>query len=130
MAATTPIDERDIAVVAVRALFDDAGGAEHMIIGPNSLTQREQVITIGDVIGRTLRFENAWSAAARLGPPTSPRPSPGLRVRVLGQGQLTTDNVIVQRLVATVIRRLSRQTVVPSRWKSRFPAENRVHPPC
>jgi hypothetical protein len=72
---------------------------------------------------------------------------------VLGQGQLTTDNVIVQRLVATVIRRLSRQTVVPSRlsvvlsrffaenhvfrlkitffaWKSRFPAENRVHPPC
>jgi len=34
---------------------------------------------------------------------------------VLGQGQLTTDNVIVQRLVATIIRRLSRQTVVPSR---------------
>jgi len=54
--------------------------------------------------------------------------------------------VIVQRLVATVIRRLSRQTVVRSRffaenhvfrlkitffaWKSRLSAENRVFPPC
>jgi uncharacterized protein YbjT (DUF2867 family) len=88
-AATAPIDERDIAAVAVRALFDDAtGGAEYMITGPHSLTQREQVITIGDVIGRTLRFEemapddarrdlgfppaaidmllNAWSAAVGL----------------------------------------------------------------
>jgi uncharacterized protein YbjT (DUF2867 family) len=88
-AATAPIDERDIAAVAVHALFDDApGGAEYMITGPQSLTQREQVITIGDVIGRTLQLEeitpddarrelgfpcaaidmllNAWSAAAGL----------------------------------------------------------------
>ncbi len=88
-AATAPIDEHDIAAVAVHALFDDSpGSAEYMITGPQSLTQREQVATIGEVIGRTLRFEeigpddaqrelgfpraaidmllDAWSAAAGL----------------------------------------------------------------
>jgi uncharacterized protein YbjT (DUF2867 family) len=88
-AATAPIDERDIAAVAVRALLDDAhSGAEYVITGPQSLTQREQVLTIGDVIGRQLQFEeitpddarrelgfppaamnmllNAWSAAVGL----------------------------------------------------------------
>ncbi len=88
-AATSPIDERDIAAVAVRALLDDVhSGAEYVITGPQSLTQREQVLTIGDVIGRQLQFEeitpddarrelgfppaamnmllNAWSAAVGL----------------------------------------------------------------
>jgi uncharacterized protein YbjT (DUF2867 family) len=65
-AATAPIDERDIAAVAVRALFDDAtSDSEYMITGPHSLTQREQVITIGDVIGRTLRFEEITPDEAR-----------------------------------------------------------------
>jgi uncharacterized protein YbjT (DUF2867 family) len=64
-AATAPIDERDIAAVAVRALFDDASGAEYMITGPHSLTQREQGITIGDVVGRTLRFEEITPDDAR-----------------------------------------------------------------
>ncbi len=36
-----------------------------MITGPHSLTQREQVITIGDVIGRTLRFEEITPDDAR-----------------------------------------------------------------
>lgn len=65
-AATAPIDERDIAAVAVGALLDDAtGDTEYMITGPDSLTQREQVITIGDVIGRTLRFEEITPDDAR-----------------------------------------------------------------
>ena len=65
-AATAPIDERDIAAVAVRALLDDAtSGAEYMITGPHSLTQREQVIAIGDVIDRTLRFEEIAPDDAR-----------------------------------------------------------------
>ena len=57
-APTAPIHERDIAAVAVRALLE-AGhdGAEYVLTGPQSLTQLEQVITIGDVIGRPLRFE-------------------------------------------------------------------------
>lgn len=56
-APTAPIHERDIATVAVRALLE-AGhdGAEYVLTGPQSLSQLEQVITIGDVIGRSLRF--------------------------------------------------------------------------
>jgi len=65
-AATAPIDERDVAAVAVRALLDDGHtGAEYMITGPQSLTQREQVLTIGDVIGRPLQFEEITPDDAR-----------------------------------------------------------------
>ena len=88
-AATAPIDELDIAAVAVHTLLDDVhSGADYVITGPQSLTQREQVLIIGDVIGRKLQFEeitpddarrelgfppaamnmllNAWSAAVGL----------------------------------------------------------------
>ena len=55
---TAPIHERDIAAVAVRAQLE-AGhdGAEYVLTGPQSLRQLEQVATIGDVTGRSLRFE-------------------------------------------------------------------------
>jgi len=57
-APTAPIDERDIAAVAVRALTEpDHEGAEYVLTGPESLTQLAQVATIGEVIGRQLRFE-------------------------------------------------------------------------
>lgn len=56
-AETAPIDERDIAAVAVRALLDERhDGGDYVITGPESLTQREQVETIGRAIGRDLRF--------------------------------------------------------------------------
>src|ERR1700733_7408480 len=52
---TAPIDERDIAAVAVRALYDDGhAGADYVLTGPQSLSQFEQISTIGRVIGRTL----------------------------------------------------------------------------
>jgi uncharacterized protein YbjT (DUF2867 family) len=55
---TSPIDERDIAVVAVRVLCEDGhAGAEYVLTGPQSLTQFEQVSTIGRAIGRSLRIE-------------------------------------------------------------------------
>jgi uncharacterized protein YbjT (DUF2867 family) len=58
LAQTAPIDERDIAAVAVRALCDDGhAGADYVLTGPQSLTQREQVAAIGDVLGRSLRLE-------------------------------------------------------------------------
>lgn len=57
-AETAPIDERDIAAVAVRALLDERhDGGDYVITGPESLTQRRQVEIIGDAIGRKLRFE-------------------------------------------------------------------------
>jgi uncharacterized protein YbjT (DUF2867 family) len=66
-APTAPIHERDIAAVAVRTLLD-AGheSAEYVLTGPESLTQREQVAAIGNVIGRNLRMEEISPDEARL----------------------------------------------------------------
>jgi uncharacterized protein YbjT (DUF2867 family) len=65
-AATAPVHERDIAAVAVRALCDeDHDGREHVVTGPASLTQREQVQIIGEAIDRPLRFEELSRESAR-----------------------------------------------------------------
>ena len=63
---TAPIDERDIAAVAVRALCEDGHtGAEYVLTGPQSLTHREQISTIGKAIGRSLRIEEITPDEAR-----------------------------------------------------------------
>jgi uncharacterized protein YbjT (DUF2867 family) len=63
---TAPIHERDVAAVAVRALLEDGHeGAEYVLTGPESLSHREQVVTIGEVIGRPLRFEEISPDEAR-----------------------------------------------------------------
>ncbi|HEX4278967.1 MAG TPA: NAD(P)H-binding protein, partial [Bryobacteraceae bacterium] len=55
-AATAPVDARDIAAVAIRALcYDGHAGAEYVLTGPQSLTQREQISIIGSVIGFAAR---------------------------------------------------------------------------
>jgi uncharacterized protein YbjT (DUF2867 family) len=65
-APTAPIDERDIAAVAVRALCEDGhAGAEYVLTGPQSLRQFEQVSAIGRVIGRALRIEEISPDEAR-----------------------------------------------------------------
>jgi uncharacterized protein YbjT (DUF2867 family) len=65
-APTAPIDERDIAGVAVRALCEDGhAGAEYVLTGPQSLSQLEQISTIGSVIGRSLRIEEMTPDEAR-----------------------------------------------------------------
>lgn len=57
-AETAPVDERDIAAVAARALLDDEhAGGDYVLTGPESLSQAEQVCVIGEAIGRPLRFE-------------------------------------------------------------------------
>src|SRR5262245_2847739 len=57
-AETAPIDERDIAAVAARALCDEAhAGGDYVITGPASISQADQVRIIGDAIARQLRFE-------------------------------------------------------------------------
>jgi uncharacterized protein YbjT (DUF2867 family) len=65
-APTAPIDERDIAAVAVRVLCEDGhAGAEYVLTGPESLSQLEQLSTIGRVIGRSLRVEEISPDEAR-----------------------------------------------------------------
>lgn len=57
-AETAPVDERDIAAVAARALLDDGhAGRDYVLTGSESLSQAAQVRAIGDAIGRPLRFD-------------------------------------------------------------------------
>jgi uncharacterized protein YbjT (DUF2867 family) len=65
-AARSLIHEQDIAAVAVRALTSDGhGGAKYVLTGPQALTQAEQVRTIGEAIGRPLRYEEISPEAGR-----------------------------------------------------------------
>jgi uncharacterized protein YbjT (DUF2867 family) len=61
-AETAPVDERDIAAVATRALLDEQHvGGDYVLTGPESLSQAAQVRAIGDAIGRPLQFEELSS---------------------------------------------------------------------
>ncbi|MBO0720470.1 MAG: NAD(P)H-binding protein [Blastocatellia bacterium] len=67
-AAWAPIDERDIAAIAVQALAAQAQthvGAKYYLTGEQSLTQAQQVNIISEAIGRSLRFEEISPGAAR-----------------------------------------------------------------
>lgn len=57
-AETAPVDERDVAAVAVHALLNgQRASADYVLTGPESLSQAAQVGAIGQAIGRPLRFE-------------------------------------------------------------------------
>jgi uncharacterized protein YbjT (DUF2867 family) len=63
---TAPIDPRDIAAVAVRALLEEKSDkAEHVLTGPQSLSHREQLSIIGTVIDRSLQIEEISPDEAR-----------------------------------------------------------------
>ncbi len=65
-APTAPIDQRDIAAVAVHTLCNDGhAGAEYVLTGPQSLSQFEQVSTLGRALGRVLRVEEISPEQAR-----------------------------------------------------------------
>jgi uncharacterized protein YbjT (DUF2867 family) len=57
-AETAPVDDRDVAAVAARTLYQDGHvGGDYVLTGPESLSQAEQVRIIGDVLGRPITFE-------------------------------------------------------------------------
>jgi len=57
-AETAPVDDRDVAAVAARTLYQDGhAGGDYVLTGPESLSQAAQVAIIGDVLGRRIRFE-------------------------------------------------------------------------
>ncbi len=63
---TAPIDPADIAAIGVRALCENGhAGAEYVLTGPESLTQREQISIVGSVLGRALRIEEMTPDEAR-----------------------------------------------------------------
>jgi uncharacterized protein YbjT (DUF2867 family) len=54
---TAPIDERDIAAVAARALTDTRHiGGDYVLTGPAPISHEGQVHAIGEALGRPLRF--------------------------------------------------------------------------
>lgn len=60
------IDERDIAAIAARALVsDELAGRRLDLTGPQSLSHAQLVATIGEVLGRPLRFQEVPPGVAR-----------------------------------------------------------------
>jgi uncharacterized protein YbjT (DUF2867 family) len=55
-AETAPVDDRDVAAVAARTLYEDGHAGDHVLTGPESLSQAEQVGIVGDVLGRRVTF--------------------------------------------------------------------------
>lgn len=57
-AETSPVDDRDVAAVAARTVYEDGHvGGDYVLTGPESLSQAQQVAIIGDVLGRRIEFE-------------------------------------------------------------------------
>lgn len=57
-AETAPVDDRDVAAVAARTLYEDGhAGGDYVLTGPEALSQEEQVRIIGDVLGRRIMFQ-------------------------------------------------------------------------
>ncbi|OEV30511.1 nucleoside-diphosphate sugar epimerase [Streptomyces nanshensis] len=65
-AARSPIDEADVAAVAVRALTTPGhGGKRYVVTGTEALSQREQLRIIAEKTGQSLRWEDVPHEAAR-----------------------------------------------------------------
>jgi uncharacterized protein YbjT (DUF2867 family) len=57
-AQTAPVDDRDVAAVVARTLYQDGhAGGDYVLTGPESLSQAEQVRIIGEVLGRQITFQ-------------------------------------------------------------------------
>ena len=65
-AATSTIDERDVAAFAALALVNDGHGERsYVLTGPQSLTQRDKVRSIGAAIGKPLSWEEISAQQVR-----------------------------------------------------------------
>jgi uncharacterized protein YbjT (DUF2867 family) len=57
-AETAPVDDRDVAAVAARTLYQEGhAGGDYVLTGPESLSQADQVRIIGEIVGRRIAFE-------------------------------------------------------------------------
>jgi len=89
---TAPIDPRDIAAIGVRALCDDGhAGAEYVLTGPESLTQREQISIVGSALGRSLRIEEMTPDQAR---------KELLSVMDWGMASATSASAVIEKLLS------------------------------
>ena len=99
--AESLLDERDLGEVAAHALALDEGltGQRLVLTGPQSLTHREMVEIIGDVVGRELQYQELPPDAAAGGMIQRGLPEPFVRAlmaryaREVGRPALVTDEV-------------------------------------
>jgi uncharacterized protein YbjT (DUF2867 family) len=98
--AEAPIHERDLAAVIAWALLDDhLLGQRISVTGPQSLTHEQMVTTIGEVIGRPLRYQEISPEIARQGMVQQGFPEPFVAAllaryaRGVGQPAPTTGEV-------------------------------------
>ncbi len=98
--AESPIHERDLAAVGVRALLtDDLVGQRVPLTGPQSLTHEAMIAIIGDVIGRPLRYQEIPPEAATQGMVAQGFPQPFVQALMaryakgVGQPAITTSEV-------------------------------------
>ena len=57
-AETAPVDDRDVAAIIARTLYQDGHvGGDYVLTGPESLSQADQVSIIGDVLDRPISLE-------------------------------------------------------------------------
>ncbi|MEU9891244.1 NAD(P)H-binding protein [Sphaerisporangium sp. NPDC051011] len=86
------IHERDIAAVGVRAMLEDGhAGAKHVLTGPRSLTQVEQVAAIGEAIGRPVHWEEVPPASLREPMLAAGLPPEMVDAIIAGQAALVTS---------------------------------------
>lgn len=93
-----PVDERDLAEVAARALLtDELVGRRLSLTGPASITHADMVATIGAALGRPLRYEEVPPDLALRGMVAAGLPEPFvaalLRRYAQAPRQLPTDDV-------------------------------------
>jgi len=109
--AESSIDERDLGEVAAHALAFDENltGRRLVLTGPQSLTHRQMVEIIGDVVGRRLQYQEIPPDAAAQGMIQRGLPEPFVRAlmaryaRETGKPALVTDEV--QRILGRPARR-------------------------
>lgn len=103
------VHEADLAAVAVRALTTGelVGAAPHLT-GPQTLTQDEQVRTIGEVLGRELRFEEMPDAEAVAALEAQGLPPHYARGIVEAHGQMVVEPEPVSPAAAEILGRPGR----------------------
>ncbi|MEV0386264.1 NAD(P)H-binding protein [Nonomuraea sp. NPDC050643] len=108
-AAMALVHERDIAAVAVRALTRDGhAGAVHELTGPHSLTQTEQAHVLGEVIGHSVRWEEASPDEARRGMLARGWPAAAVDGVLRAQAAMTAGPARVTTTVEEVTGRAAR----------------------
>ena len=95
---TAPIDDRDLAAVVARTLYEDGhAGGDYVLTGPESLSQAEQVSIIGDALGRPITFEELAPDEFRREAPAALRPAVNMLLAAwnaaMGQPAYVTSTV-------------------------------------